>query len=134
MSNCFDHALDAYDSRDYGDRPESGGDYRGEYRPDRLFHHTTFTFVKIIKETNKSYFVSVDTSEAIDTAFNVFTEPTDQFMNMKRKHMQDTVGVWIPKKIISKIDTNTMIVHRKILVSCIDKAFAYRYPEIYKGE
>lgn len=132
MSDCFDHALDAYDSRDYGNREDNS--YSSDYKYSRLFHHTTFTFVKIIRETDKSYFISIGIQEAIDTTFDMFTEPTDTFMNRKRKHMQDTIGVWIPKKIIRKIDTNTMIVHRKILVSCIDKAFAYRYPEIYKGE
>lgn len=131
MSDCFDHALDAYDSRGFGDREDNS--YSSDYKYSRLFHHTTFTFLKIIKVTDKSYYVSVDIQEAIDTAFNIFTEPTEQFINRNRNLMHDTtIGVWIPKKIIRKIDINTMIVHRKILASCINNAFAYRYPELYK--
>lgn len=131
MSDCFDHALDAYDSRDFGDREDNS--YSSDYKYSRLFHHTTFTFLKIIKVTDKSYYVSVDIQEAIDTAFNIFTEPTEHFINRNRNLMHDTtIGVWVPKKIIKKIDINTMIVHREILASCINNAFAYRYPELYK--
>ena len=125
MSDCFNHSLDAYDSLDYGDN-----DWRSNYsRKSSESYYKEVSFSRIIKENDKSYFVSIDANYAIEVGFLKETQE-----DIKRAFEAlltgfNTIAVWIPKKIVRDIDRidKTMLVHIKTLKDCIKSAFMYHF-------
>lgn len=125
MSDCFNHSLDAYDSLGYGD-----DDRRSNYsRKPSESYYKEVSFSRIIKENDKSYFVSIDANYAIEVGF---LEETQE--DIKRAFGAlltgfNTIAVWIPKKIVRDIDRidKTMLVHIKTLKDCIKSAFMYHF-------
>ena len=81
MSDCFDHAMDAFDSRE---REEGDGNYggRSNFKPNPLFYHTKLRNVILMKESEK--------------AFNLFYE--ERYL-------------WIPKSICKNMDWELGEVH-----------------------
>lgn len=125
MSDCFDHALDAYDSLDYGDN-----DGRSNYsRKPSESYYKEVSFSRIIKENDKSYFVSIEANYAIEVGF---LEETQEDIKRAFEALLtgfNTIAVWIPKKIVRDIDRidKTMLVHIKTLKDCIKSAFMYHF-------
>ena len=125
MSDCFNHSLDAYDSLDYGDN-----DGRSNYsRKPSESYYKKVSFSRIIKENDKSYFVSIEANYAIEVGF---LEETQEDIKRAFEALLtgfNTIAVWIPKKIIRDIDCidKTMLVHIKTLKDCIKSAFMYHF-------
>ena len=85
MSDCFDHAFDAHQSRE--DALLWGmGEPRSQFKRDPLFYHRCITFEHLITETEKAYLFCIKGTE-----------------------------VWLPKKICRQLSTeeNQVYVHRK---------------------
>jgi len=98
MSDCFDHALDAYESQGaYWD----GSDQRGpdigysETLCNPLHYFTKMKFVSVIRETDKAQLIEI------------------------REHVE----IWFPKSVCKEWDfnDNTVYIHTKLLKKNIKK-------------
>lgn len=92
MSDCFDHALDAYESQGaYWD----GSDQRGPSfgfgltEPNPLFYFTKMSYVSIVAETEKAHLIE----------------------------LRDNVEVWFPKSLCKEWDfeNKTVYIYTKVL-------------------
>ncbi len=99
MSDIFNHALDAFESQDWGN--EEPGEYFGgahdaeDFIPDALFYHHRYEFKSIVAQTAKAYLFQVS----------------------KKK------GVWVPKSIcrfleVKKSGKVKVRIHAGIFAQC----------------
>ena len=101
MSDCFDHAGDAFDSMSPGGRDYEEG-YRFNYNP--LYYHTKITYSEIQAETEKAIRIVIDHSDEI------------------------SVAMWIPKALIKERKKTTMYVLRTFYVVELGKALLAHSP------
>ena len=104
MSDCFDHQADAWDDFCFNSDRYVEGDsvygYNAPYKKGRRskrnsfcydpdYYHTKIQFLRIVKETDKSYYIEL----------------------FKIQDADSSLYVWIPKKICKDICSNSMKVH-----------------------
>ena len=88
-----DHELQAYESMDW-DVYEGDEGCPKPFVRDRNFYHMWITFDFIARETEKSYLIVV----------------------------HGETNLWIPKKIMRRIEDNKMLVHRNTYLDILSKA------------
>ena len=119
MSDCFDHALDAYDSWDMGSREDGYGfSYQKRYM--------STSFLRIVHTTDRAIFIAFDRDDVIIILGR--EELPDELQLPFFKELQ----VWIPKSVVKDddIDNNYIKVHRKTVSNNIKNVLLKMFPGI----
>ena len=115
MSDCFDHALDAYDSWDMGDR-ENYEDSNGFcYNK----HYIDIEVLRIVHSTEKAILVEITRKEFIS------------ILDRKpRGNLPETLQVWIPESVIRECEDIFLEVHRRTVSNNIKNVLLKMFPGI----
>ena len=119
MSDCFNHALDAYDSWDMGNREDGYGfSYQKRY--------ISTSFLRIVHTTDRAILVAFDRDDVI------IILGREELPDERQLPFFKELQVWIPKSVVKEddIDNNYIKVHRRTVSNNIKNVLLKMFPRI----
>ena len=119
MSDCFNHALDAYDRWDMGDRED-----RYDFSSTKRYISTSF--LRIVHTTDRAILVAFDRDDVI------IILGREELPDERQLPFFKELQVWIPKSVVKEddIDNNYIKVHRKTVSNNIKNVLLKMFPRI----